>query len=49
MKNLFLTYLIELHSLYKIQPYLLNKIKWNSIGDKVQAKDAIKALLSTET
>ena len=48
MKNLFFTYLIELNALYKCQSYLLNKIKWNSIEDKVQAKDAIKALLSTE-
>lgn len=48
MKNLFLTYLIELRALYRIRPYLLDKIQWNLIGDQVQAKDAINALLSTE-
>ncbi|KAF7490630.1 ERO1-like protein beta [Sarcoptes scabiei] len=48
LKNLFFTYLIELSALYKSQSYLLNKIKWNSIEEKIQAKDAIKALLSTE-
>ncbi|OTF83655.1 ERO1-like protein [Euroglyphus maynei] len=48
LKNLFLTYLIELRALYRIRPYLLDKIQWNLIGDQVQAKDAINALLSTE-
>ncbi|XP_075586321.1 endoplasmic reticulum oxidoreductin-1-like protein isoform X2 [Dermatophagoides farinae] len=48
LKNLFLTYLIELRALFRIQPYLLNKIQWNLIGDQVQAKDAINALFSTE-
>lgn len=48
LKNLFFIYLIELRALYKSEPYLLDKIKWNVIGDKVQARDAIKALLSTK-
>ena len=49
MKNLFFIYLIELRALYKIRPYLLEKIRWNLVEqDKVQAQDAIKDLLNTE-
>lgn len=48
LKNLFFVYLIELRALYKSQPYLLDKIKWKMVGDKAEARDAIKDLLKTD-
>ncbi|KAI2801945.1 oxidoreductase [Blomia tropicalis] len=48
IKNLFFIYLIELRALYKSHPYLLEKIKWKTVDDKAEIRDAIRDLLKTE-
>ena len=47
IRNLFFVFLIELRALHKSEPYLLNKVNWQSSGDQSLTKEAIKDLLRT--
>lgn len=45
MKNLYFVFLLELRALNKIGSYLLTKVNWQSSGDQLQTKEAIKDVL----
>lgn len=45
--NLYFVYLLELRALSKIEPYLMNRVNWQSSGDSTATKDAIKDLLKS--
>ncbi|XP_054167028.1 ERO1-like protein alpha [Oppia nitens] len=47
IRNLYFVYLLELRALNKAEPYLLNKVNWQSSGDQSLTKEAIKDLMRT--
>ena len=45
LKNLYFVFLLELQALNKIGNYLLTKVNWQSSGDQLQTREAIKDVL----
>jgi len=45
LKNLYFVFLLELRALNKVGNYLLTKVNWQSSGDQLQTREAIKDVL----
>lgn len=45
LKNLYFVFLLELRALHKAGSYLLTKVNWQSSGDQLETREAIKDVL----